>query len=127
MDTLSTPLNKETKHAQNEIAAVLTVVPGLGHIYKGHFAAGFLWMFFGMPLAIWIGILFRLATAGVGPLFPIWCWVAWWLTPTTKKDRRHHHLLPPKRCARHQTTMSRRIDRAISQWNLDLAKSWPSS
>ena len=36
MNTLSTPLSKEEKHAHNEIAAVLSIVPGLGHIYKGH-------------------------------------------------------------------------------------------
>ena len=52
MRTLSTPLTKEEKHAHNEIAAVLSIVPGLGHIYKGHYKMGFLWMFLGMPLAI---------------------------------------------------------------------------
>ena len=73
MHTLSTPLSKEQKHAHDEIAAVLSIVPGLGHIYKGHYEAGFLWMFLGMPTAIWIDMLFGLATAGVGLLFPILC------------------------------------------------------
>ena len=41
MNTLSTPLSKEEKHAHNEIAAVLSIVPGLGHIYKGHYQRGF--------------------------------------------------------------------------------------
>jgi hypothetical protein len=76
MNTLSTPLSKEQKRAHDEIAAVLSIVPGLGHIYKGHWEAGLLWMFLGMPFAIWIGILFGLATAGVGLLFPIVCWAA---------------------------------------------------
>jgi hypothetical protein len=73
MNTLSTPLSREQKHAHDEIAAVLSIVPGLGHIYKGHWEAGLLWMFLGMPFATWIGILFGLATAGVGLLFPILC------------------------------------------------------
>ncbi len=30
MRTLSTPLSKEEKHAHNEIAALLSIVPGLG-------------------------------------------------------------------------------------------------
>ena len=30
MQTLSTPLTKEEKHAHNEIAALLSIVPGLG-------------------------------------------------------------------------------------------------
>ncbi len=93
MHTLSTPLSKEEKHANNEIAALLSIVPGMGHIYKGHYEAGFLWMFLGMPLAIWIGILFGLATAGIGLIFPILCWggLAW--DAYNEKDRRHHHHL----------------------------------
>jgi hypothetical protein len=92
MHTLSTPLSKEEKHAHNEIAAVLSIVPGLGHIYKGHWEAGLLWMFLGMPMAIWIGILFGLATAGIGLLFPILCWVGLAWDAYNEKDRRHHHL-----------------------------------
>jgi hypothetical protein len=95
MNTLSMPLTKETVDAQNAIAAVLTIVPGLGHIYKGHLAAGLVWMFFGIPLAIWIGILLGLATAGVGLLFPILCWVALAFDAYNEKNRRSHHLLPP--------------------------------
>jgi hypothetical protein len=90
--TLSTPLSKEEKRAHNEIAALLSVVPGLGHIYKGHYEAGFLWMFLGMPIAIWIGVLFGLATAGVGLLFSILCWVALAWDAYNEKDRRQHHL-----------------------------------
>lgn len=95
MNTLSIPLNKETKDARNTIAAVLTIVPGLGHIYKGHLAAGFVWMFLGMPMAIWIGILLGLATAGIGLLFPIVCWVGLVFDAYNEKNRRPHHLLPP--------------------------------
>ena len=51
MQTLSTPLNREEKHAHNEIAAVLSIVPGLGHIYKGHYEMGLFLMFLGMPIA----------------------------------------------------------------------------
>ncbi len=99
MNTLSMPLRRETADAQNAIAAMLTIVPGLGHIYKGHLAAGFVWMFLGMPLAIWIGILLGLATAGVGLVFPILCWVALGFDAYNEKNRRHHHLLPPTLCS----------------------------
>ena len=76
MRTLSAPLSKEEKHAHNEIAALLSIVPGLGHIYKGDYEPGLLWRFLGMPFAIWVGIMLSLATAGLGLLFPILCWVA---------------------------------------------------
>ena len=71
MHTLSTRLTKQEKHAHNEIAAVLSIVPGLGHIYKGHYEMGLIWMFLGMPIAIFAGIISILGTAGVGLLFPI--------------------------------------------------------
>ena len=93
MHTLSTPLSKEEKHAHNEIAALLTIVPGLGHIYKGHYEMGFLWMFVGMPIAIFVGIISILGTAGVGVLFPIGCWLALAYDAYNEKDRRHHHHL----------------------------------
>src|SRR6266567_1917508 len=65
---------------------------GLASIYKGHYEMGLLWMFLGMPIAIWIGILFGLATAGIGLLFPILCWVGLAWDAYNEKDRRHHHL-----------------------------------
>ena len=43
MHTLSTPLSKEEKHAHNEIAALLSIVPGLGTSTK----ATIKWVFFG--------------------------------------------------------------------------------
>jgi hypothetical protein len=98
MNVLLTPLGKDEVRAKNGIAAALSVVPGLGHIYKGHFATGLIWLFFGMPLAIWIGILLGLATAGIGLLFPIVCWAALAFDAYYEKDLRshHHHFLPPE-------------------------------
>jgi hypothetical protein len=93
MHTLLTRLTKEEKHAHNEIAAVLSIVPGLGHIYKGHYEMGLTWMFLGMPIAIFVGIISILGTAGVGLLFPIGCWAALTYDAYRKKDRRHHHHL----------------------------------
>jgi hypothetical protein len=93
LKTLSTPLSKEEKHAHNEIAAVLSIVPGLGHIYKGHYEMGLFLMFLGMPIAIFVGIISILGTAGVGLLFPIGCWAALAYDAYRKKDRRHHHHL----------------------------------
>ena len=69
--------DKQSMHAANVIAAVLSaIIPGLGQFYKGHFGSGFLWMVMGMPLAVWIGMLLSLATAGLGLIIPALCWVA---------------------------------------------------
>ena len=91
--------DKQSTHATNVIAAVLSaIIPGLGQIYKGHFGPGFLWMLLGMPLAVWIGILLSLATAGIGLIIPVLCWVASAADAYYKVDRRrrrHHHLADP--------------------------------
>jgi hypothetical protein len=90
-------MSDEARHAHSEIAALLSIIPGLGHIYKGHYEAGLLWMFFGMPMAIWIGVLLGLATAGVGLLFPVLCWVGLVWDAYNEKDRRQHHHLKKAR------------------------------
>lgn len=94
MKTLATP-SSEIINAENITAALLSIVPGLGHIYKGHFVAGLIWLVFGMPIAIWVGILLGLATAGIGLLFPIMCWLAVALDAYNEPDRRRHHWFPP--------------------------------
>ena len=93
MKTLSTPVSREARHANNEIAALLSIIPGLGHIYKGHYAMGFLWMFLGMPVATFVGIISILGTAGVGLLLPVGCWAGLAYDAYNEKDRRHHHHL----------------------------------
>jgi hypothetical protein len=95
MNTSLIPRSPEVVHAQNEIAAALSIVlPGLGHIYKGHLEAGLLWMFLGMPVALWIGVLLSLATAGAGLLLPILCWAGLAVDAYYEKDRRRHHWEP---------------------------------
>ena len=52
--------------ASDAIAVIFSIIPGLGHIYKGHKLAGFLWMFGAIPVGIFVfvgGIRFR----GLGP------------------------------------------------------------
>ena len=90
------PPNKDVFGAENKIAAMLSILmPGLGQIYKGHYGEGLLWLFLGMPFAIWAGILLGLATAGVGLLLPLICWAALAIHAYYEKDRRRHHWLMP--------------------------------
>ena len=94
MKTMTRP-SSAIVNAENIIAAMLSIVPGLGHMYKGHFVAGLIWLVLGMPLAIWIGILFGLATAGLGLLFPVLCWAALAIDAYYESDLRQHHWFPP--------------------------------
>lgn len=96
MSTLLMPRSSEAVAAQNAIAAVLSIAaPGLGQVYKGHVGAGLLWMFVGMPMALWVGLLLSLATAGFGLLVPLLCWSALVFDAYYETDRRHHHSLAP--------------------------------
>jgi hypothetical protein len=51
--------------ASDAVAVVLSIIPGLGHIYKGHKLAGFLWMFGAIPVGIFV-LLAAFASAGWG-------------------------------------------------------------
>jgi hypothetical protein len=51
--------------ASDAVAVILSVIPGLGHIYKGHRLAGFLWMAGAIPVGIFV-FLAAIASAGFG-------------------------------------------------------------
>ncbi len=92
MKRLLTPQSAEAVRAENKIAMALSILaPGLGQIYKGHVAGGLTWLFIGMPIAIWVGILLSLATAGIGLIVPLVCWAAVAADAYAEKDRRTHH------------------------------------
>ena len=62
--------------ASDAVAVMLSVMPGLGHIYKGHKFIGLLLMFAGTPMAIGLALLIATGTAGFGILvLPIY-WIA---------------------------------------------------
>jgi len=52
--------------ASDAVAVLLSVIPGLGHIYKGHKVMGLVLMFAGTPVAIGIALLAATGTAGFG-------------------------------------------------------------
>jgi len=62
--------------ASDAVAVMLSVMPGLGHIYKGHKLVGLLLMFAGTPMAVGLALLIATGTAGFGVLvLPVY-WVA---------------------------------------------------
>ena len=68
-------------HASDLVAVALSVIPGLGHVYKGYRIIGLVLMFFGTPFAVGIALLIATFTAGFGffllPLY--WIVVAIWV------------------------------------------------
>lgn len=62
--------------ASDMVAVLLSIVPGLGHIYKGHRLVGVLLMFVGTPAAVFGALLLATGTAGFGLfILPIY-WIA---------------------------------------------------
>jgi hypothetical protein len=62
--------------ASDMVAVMLSIVPGLGHIYKGYRLIGLLLIFFGTPMAVSLVLLIATGTAGFGFfLLPIY-WIA---------------------------------------------------
>ena len=60
---------------RNKIAALLSVLPGLGHLYKHHYLAGAGIMIVGNSLVLFVAAWLLLATLGVS-LILIPAWVA---------------------------------------------------
>jgi TM2 domain-containing membrane protein YozV len=51
--------------ASDAVAVLFSIIPGLGHIYKGHILAGLIWMICAIPVGIFI-LLAAFASAGWG-------------------------------------------------------------
>ena len=77
--------------ASDAIAVMLSVLPGLGHIYKGHKFVGMLLIFAGTPMAVGLALLIATGTAGFGvALLPVY-WLAVMVHVYAVQDR----VLPP--------------------------------
>jgi hypothetical protein len=62
--------------ASDMVAVMLSIIPGLGHVYKGYRLIGLLLMFAGTPVAVGLALLIATGTAGFGFfLLPIY-WIA---------------------------------------------------
>jgi hypothetical protein len=61
--------------ASDAMAIFLSVIPGLGHIYKGHKLVGALLLFLITPVAIAFGFLAAFASAGFGIGILVFYWI----------------------------------------------------
>ena len=77
--------------ASDAVAVLLSVIPGLGHIYKGHKLAGFLWMAGAVPAGIFV-FLAAIASAGFGAGLFFFYLIAVMLHAYAVEDR----VVPPK-------------------------------
>ena len=84
---------------RNKLAAILSVIPGVGHIYKHHYLSGIAILVAGNALMIFAALLLSLGTFGVSLLLvPVAYMAAVALTAYSMPDwhGRHHFLHPWK-------------------------------
>src|SRR5712691_4917269 len=83
--------------ASDAVAVLLSIIPGLGHIYKGHKLAGFLWMAGAVPAGIFV-LIAAFASAGFGAalffVYLIACMIhVWgiddWVTPKADEGEQY--------------------------------------
>ncbi len=60
----------ELKASRNFIAAISSIIPGLGHLYKAHYGTG-IGLLVVSPFFIWAGLILGWATFGIGLLLPL--------------------------------------------------------
>ncbi len=92
--------------ASDMVAVMLSIVPGLGHIYKGYRVIGMLLIFLGTPMAVALALLIATGTAGFGffllPIYWIATMVHVWAIPdrvvTTPEDEGEQDLNSPDAC-----------------------------
>ncbi|MEX1049039.1 MAG: hypothetical protein WED15_05905 [Akkermansiaceae bacterium] len=61
---------------RNKIAALLSVIPGLGHLYKHHYVAGLGLLIGGNALMIFVALWLSLATFGLSLILVPFLWFA---------------------------------------------------
>lgn len=59
---------------RNKLAAIASLIPGAGHLLKGHRMTGFLILIAGNPLVIFVAFWLALATFGVSLVLVPFLW-----------------------------------------------------
>jgi len=77
--------------ARNELAVLLSIIPGLGHIYKGYYLMG-VGLILLIPVMIFAGLLAGAMTLGVGLLIPVCFWAGTAVSVFMIEDHRKDHL-----------------------------------
>ena len=76
---------------RNKVAVALSVIPGLGHLYKHHYLAGFGILIVGNILVIFVSALLAFATIGMSVIVIPAAWVAGIATSAYMASDEHGH------------------------------------
>jgi len=84
-----TQLSSGLLKSRNVIAALSSIIPGLGHIYKGQYRTGACLLIIS-PLFIWVALILGFATAGIGLLVPFFFLILIGWHAYNSEDKRKH-------------------------------------
>lgn len=90
MDTLQAHhVDERLVRSRNIIAAISSIIPGLGHLYKANYTTG-IGLLILSPFILFTGFFVGFATAGFGAVIPAFyiAIVAW--HAYNSDDKRHH-------------------------------------
>ncbi len=79
---------KQQKHI-DIIAAISSIIPGLGHLYKGYVKEG-ICILIVSPFFIWAALIFAAATLGIGLFVPfVYLFIVGWHAYSIENKRKH--------------------------------------
>jgi hypothetical protein len=67
----NTAKDSDLDPGRNVIAALLSLLPGLGHLFKGYYVLGILLLVVGIPIILAASALMALATFGASLVLPM--------------------------------------------------------
>ena len=65
------PNDEDLARGRSMFAALLSLIPGLGHFYKGYYLIGLGYLLVGLPIVIGAAALLLLATFGLSLVLPV--------------------------------------------------------
>ncbi|MFM7182667.1 MAG: hypothetical protein ACKO2G_14545 [Verrucomicrobiales bacterium] len=94
---MKTTLSVNGSVDRDEVAALLSVLPGAGHLYKNHFGAGLGILLLGNALVTFVSGLMALATLGLSLIILPTAYMAMvaWSAYNLPDWHGHHHYLHP--------------------------------
>ena len=82
---------------RDEVAALLSILPGAGHLYKHHYGAGFGILLLGNALVAFVSGLMALATLGLSLILlpTVYLCIVAWSAYNLPDWHGHHHYMHP--------------------------------
>lgn len=83
--------NLQIGKVRDDLACILSLFPGLGHLYKGYYGGGLFLLLLALPTVIFVSLLLGMATLGFSLFMPVVFWISVMAHAYFAPDHRRHH------------------------------------